>query len=396
LELHQVELSQVRLGSYEQAFFNLERGQCLLELGRNSEALESLASAADLFSEGGNLVEESLARFWHAAVLSLTDLKTAVASLHRYLPPQREWRIPTPLMLQSGRIALWLKSIKQVRLLRDPGLRVFFEHALRVLDDLPDLLQTFTASEVSASLQVPRLDIHTFGQIQIYNHGRLLQIADWQTREARDLFLYLLQSPRRSKEQIAADFWPDLPPARIKMRFKINIYRIRRALGQDAILFQDDQYAFNRSLVYTWDRERLETYYQRIAQARDPMERISNLESALEILRAGYLNDIPSEWASMEHSRFGEQLRRRLLELAELRLQQGNGEGCLGLAREVLGLEPLLESAHRLSLQAYAVQHDPAGLASQYQQYREILENEMGMLPSLEMRTLYEKLMNTL
>ena len=30
------------------------------------------------------------------------------------------------------------------------------------------------------------------------------------------------------------EFWPDLSPARIKMRFKINIYRIRQALGQDA------------------------------------------------------------------------------------------------------------------------------------------------------------------
>ena len=44
----------------------------------------------------------------------------------------------------------------------------------------------------------------------------------------------------------------------------------------------------------------------------------------------------------------------------------------------------------------YAAQHDPAGLAHQYRQYQQILDNELGMLPSLEMRTLYQKLMTTI
>jgi len=396
LGLRQVELSQVKLGSYERAFFNLERGQCLLEIGQNSEALETLRSAAALFSEGGNQMEEKLARFWQAAAQSFTDMQTAVSILQDNLPPQREWSTPTPLILHAGRIANWLRMSKQTRLLRDPDLRVFFEHALRVLDGLPTLLKSFSVNDLSVNDQKPRLDIHTFGQIQIYNHGRLIQLSDWQTREARDLFLYLLQSSPRKKEQIAADFWPDLAPARIKMRFKINIYRIRRALGQDTILFKDDSYAFNRSLPYTWDRERLLNLTQQIQQSADTSERVRQLEMALDLLRAGYLNEIQSDWAYVEHNHFVEQLQHMLLDLAELQLQQGHGLACLGLAREVLGLEPLLESAHRLVLQAYAAQHDPAGLATQYQQYRESLESELGMLPSLEIRVLYEKLMNAI
>jgi DNA-binding SARP family transcriptional activator len=84
------------------------------------------------------------------------------------------------------------------------------------------------------------------------------------------------------------------------------------------------------------------------------------------------------------------------MEVAELELKQGHGQTCLELTRELLSLEPLLEAAHRLMLQAYAAQHDPAGLALQYRQYQETLENELGMLPSVEMRKLYEKLMTTI
>ena len=393
-ELRQVEVSQVKLGSYERAFFNLERGLCLLQTGDLGSAEETLRSTAGLFLEGGNQAEGAIALLWHAGVLSVSDIKRAVSEVRNVMPPQREWRIPTPMMIHAGRIAHWLRMIGKIRLLRDPETRVFFEHALRLLENLPSLSRGESADRGTPPSQTPRLEIQTFGEVQVHNQGRTLQLSDWQTREARDLFLYLLQSPPSTKEQIAREFWPELSPARIKVRFKINIYRIRQALGQDAVLFKDDRYAFNRSLKYTWDREMLEELSARSHQ--HTAEQIRIYERMLAIVRRDYLKDVDTEWAAVDRGRFQEQLRRLLLEAAELHLELGQTQDCLALTRELLDLEPLLESAHRLILQAYAAQHDPAGLAHQYRQYQQILDNELGMLPSLEMRTLYQKLMTTI
>ena len=119
-------------------------------------------------------------------------------------------------------------------------------------------------------------------------------------------------------------------------------------------------------------------------------------DQMLSLLRKEYLKDVDAKWAALERGHFQERLRGLLLEAADFQLKRGQGQKCLDLAFELLELEPLLESAHRLILQAYAIQHDPAGLANQYHQYQEILENELGMLPSREMRILYEKLMTTI
>ena len=78
---------------------------------------------------------------------------------------------------------------------------------------------------------IPRLEITSFGDIVVRHNQRVVELSDWQTREARDLFLFLLQSPALTKEQIGLVFWPDISPARLKVRFKINIYRIRQAIG---------------------------------------------------------------------------------------------------------------------------------------------------------------------
>jgi len=50
-DLRQVEVSQIRLGSFERAFFNLELGHCLMEDGRLEEAARYFTEAANLFGD---------------------------------------------------------------------------------------------------------------------------------------------------------------------------------------------------------------------------------------------------------------------------------------------------------------------------------------------------------
>lgn len=391
-DLRQVELSQVHLGSYERAFFNLERGLCLLELDRVDEAVIVFEESLSLFGAGGNLSEQKIARLWYEVANSFTAKNMSSLNLIDLIPPQREWRTPTPFMLQAGRAANWLKSVRQMQLLRYPSLRLFFEQAVRLLESSPEFLKR-TPEMNDPTGSSARLEITVFGKAAVKHDGQNVALSDWQTREARDLFFYLLQSEPQTKEQIAMEFWPDLSPARIKVRFKINIYRIRQALGQDVVLYKNEHYCFNRSIPHSWDRERVEGLYATNRQTNSQTDRIQLLEQAASLIQGRYLADLDAPWAEGERLRWDERRQEILLELADLYLQVGRGQDCLKLARELLKLDPLLESAHRLILQAYAALHDPSGLALQYREYQEIIGNELGMLPSLEMRTLYEKLL---
>ena len=240
-ELRHVELSQVHMGMYERALFNLELGCCWLESNKLEPAIVVLRDAVSLFNEGGNPMEQRIAQLWLEVASSVGFPDAAIIKIKELLPPERQWQMPTPLMIHAIRAGRWLKKRGSSQLFKDTTIRDFFEQAEQIRQSLPILYRSLIAQPEDANPESPRLDIRSFGNVQLVHNRQTVSLSDWQTREARDLFLFLLQSPPLTKEQIALEFWPDISPARLKMRFKINVYRIRQAIGSDAVIFENER-----------------------------------------------------------------------------------------------------------------------------------------------------------
>lgn len=394
-ELRRTELSQVRLGIFERAVFNLELGCCWLDGNKLELGMDMLRESVTLFGEGGNQMEQAVAQLWLEVASSVQNADEAIGRLKDLLPARRDWQKPTPQMIHAGRAARWLKKRGSL-LLKDPVLKSFFEEAERIRESLPGLCRSLRSGNEHLPPAVPRLEISSFGEIVVRHNQRVVELSDWQTREARDLFLFLLQSPALTKEQIGLVFWPDISPARLKVRFKINIYRIRQAIGQDAIVFEDDRYRFNRTINYTWDREEFDKLFERLNQNVPGAEKRKLLEQAVALVAGHYLADVDADWVVLDRLKYQELYRYTMLELATLYLREGQAHNCLNTARRILLSDPLLEPAHRLIIEAYASLHDPANMTLQYRQYRQTLENELGLEPSLEISALYEQLMATI
>lgn len=392
-ELKHAELSQVSLGTFERALFNLELGCCWLAMDKPEVSMGFLRAAEELFEQGGNLMEQKIARLWLEIVRALQNSKITPDNLKSILPPVHEWRLATPFMLHAAQAVTQLRAKGQSGLLADPVLGKFFAQAA----EHQRLLTRSQEPSVLASVdtQKPRLEITSFGEVVVRFNQRILKTADWQTRESRDFFMFLLHSPPQTKEQIALEFWPDISPARLKMRFKINVYRVRKALGQDAVLFEADRYRFNRTLSYTWDREVLDQLLNTIPATIGP-HHLDPLQRAIDILRKPYLADLDADWAVSDRLRYQDLYRDLLVRLADGFLQANQPQSCLDSAREALRQDPLLETAHRLIIQAYATLHDPAGMTLQFRQYQQLMMSELGLGPSAEISLLYERLLDTL
>lgn len=392
-ELRKTELSQVNLGIFERAMFNLELGCCWLEAGKPELCVNALRESVDLFLQGGNQMEQAVAQLWLEVALSLKSPKAATkGKLKELLPSQREWQKPTPLMLHAGRAARLLKK-KGSHLLKDSKLKLFFEQAERIRESLLALYKKMTSLDQNPQTVNPQLEIISFGDVHVRHNQRTIGLSDWQTREARDLFFFLLQSRPLTKEQVALVFWPDISPARLKMRFKINIYRIRQAIGQDCILFENDRYQFNRRISFSWDREEFDQLIEKSQQSIVHSERVSLLEQAVGLVKGDYLANIDGEWVIPDRLKYQDFFREVMLELATLYLQDGRARDCLNAAKQILRSDTLSEAAHRLSIQAYASLHDPVNMTLQYRQYQQALEDELGIQPSSEISALYEQLM---
>ena len=394
-ELKQAELSQVSLGIFEKGLFSLEMGCCWLDMDKVESAAVVFQEAVSLFEHGGNQMEQALAQMWQAVASSIQSPESAGPKLQEILPPAREWGKPTPFMIHAGRAGQWLESRGDDPPFKDPLIMKFFEQARQLRISLADMRSRADPEIGQSKTETPRLEIRTFGEVQVRRDRRLLSLSDWQTREARDLFFFLLQSEPLTKEQIGLEFWPDISTNRLKMRFKINIYRVRKALGQNVIVFEDDRYRFNRGCGYVWDREQIDELLQGLP-ATDNSERIEQLRQVTDRLRRPYLENLDAEWALADRLRYQEIYRDRMVELATQYLEHDQARPCLETARSLLMSDPLMESAHRLIIQAYASLHDPAGMTLQYRQYQQILMTELGLQPSSEMDALYAQLLDAI
>jgi two-component SAPR family response regulator len=242
----------------------------------------------------------------------------------------------------------------------------------------------------------PRLEIYSFGDVQVRLNQRILEASDWKTREARDLFLFMLQSPPLTKEQIALAFWPDISPARLKVRFKVNVYRIRQAVGQDVVIFEDNCYRFNRTVNLYWDREKFDELHQSARQKPPGMEKIRLLEQAIGLVKGAYLENLEADWAISDRINYQDMYHEAVLGLAALYLGHGQAQNCLKIVRKLLRSDASLEAAHSLVLQAYAKLGDQVNIKLHFSQYQKLLKSEFGLEPSQEIKILYRQLLANL
>ncbi len=179
----------------------------------------------------------------------------------------------------------------------------------------------------------------------------------------------------------------------MKMRFKTNIYRLRHAIGQETILFEEERYRFNTDIDYDYDVENFEKLLERSKTAVTMKEKISTLEAAIGLAKGSYLSDIDLEWVDAGRTRLELDYHEALLRLAGLYLETGQSHRAIETCQTALKADPLLEDAYRLSMRAYAALGDGAAIVRIYQACRAVLRDELGVNPSEETEKLYKKLL---
>jgi two-component SAPR family response regulator len=260
---------------------------------------------------------------------------------------------------------------------------------------LPALRKRLRRLTSTVPMPPPHLDIRAFGKAQVRVNGRLVTNAQWQSKSVCELFFYFLHASEAvTKEQIGVDLWPDVTTAQLKLRFKNNLYRLRRALGPETILWEGDLYRFNRDLDFEYDVDAFESHLEKARSSNGVHERIRNYREAVDLVRGPYLNDIGSVWSMPEQERLAQEHVRALLSLTRLLLQIEKNDEALEICLRALACDPALEEAHRFAMRIYDLRGDRSAVLRQYQACRDVLQAEYGADPSAETEALYRKLIS--
>ncbi len=379
----------------ENGLLALETGRLLLACGQTGQAIPSLQTAVDSFTQGGMPVDATQARLWLAAAQAQARKGTfqeALGTLAPVLPGLVVGDLSASFLPAGLQVSGWLAPLVGKS---GDGLRVrqFLDKAAGFEKGLPSLRTKLRAQTNLLPAAVPDLVIRAFGKPQVRVKGRLVTQQQWQTRSVREMFFMFVHTPGGlTKEQIGEMLWPGSEPGQLKLRFKNELYRLRRAVGQNAVLFDGSSYFFNRNLDYEYDMDTFEQSLRQMRAARDAEEKLRLCQDAIAVVRGRFLEDIDSTWVEADRERYRQEYMRILLSMAGLLLDRRETAEALKLCQYALAADRTLEEAHRMMMRIHAARGDRMGITRQYQACHVAMEEELGLVPSLETEVLYREL----
>jgi LuxR family maltose regulon positive regulatory protein len=378
--------------AYEYGHMQLSRGRLALQEGDPELATRLLQEAKASFTQDGREMECTWGSIWLAAACGLSgDAATAMREVRTAMPNPNS--ISHSAVVATRQAMDWIEKLRRERDAR-PLLRPLLDRADRLDDQLPGVRRQLRRMARTIEIPAPTLTIHAFGRGQVWVNGRLVSAAQWQTQAVRELFFYFLAMDKPvTREQVASVLWQETnDPAKLRLRFKNEIYRLRRAIGQNTITYDDEYYQLNPAADHEYDVEAFEAYLARGRSATVSDEKIRYYEKAVGLVGGEYLEDLGAIWIVPERERLHAAFITGALELAELQFHEGHPHETLNVCRQILEREGTCEAAYRLKMSAHSRLGDKAGLARAFEECRQSLQGVFGVEPSHETQDLYRKL----
>jgi len=380
--------------NYELGLYQLVYGRLLLQGDRPQQAIAKLAEAERYLTEDGREMESVWSHVWLAAA-QYRNGNPAAAREEIKIALQNPGQIKHFTVVAARQAKEWLEDLRNDCEARSL-LRGLFEKVDRLESQLPRIRRQLRRLARTGEIPTAHLVIRAFGQGQVWMNGKLLTMSDWQTQSVRELFFYFLTMERpAAREKVGEALWPETDePAKLNLRFKNEIYRLRRAVGLDAILFKDNHYQFNAAADHEYDVEAFEAYLAKAKSALTPIEQISFYQKAIELVHGHCLEDINATWVWPERERLSQIFLSALLTLAELHVRESQLPNALNTCQRALEYDKTFEAAYRLIMQIYHRMGDRASIIHTYQICEEAMQKAFDMPPSQETQELYDKLIS--
>ncbi|MFZ5878302.1 MAG: ATP-binding protein [Chloroflexota bacterium] len=203
---------------------------------------------------------------------------------------------------------------------------------------------------------------------------------------ARSLFAHLLfhNHEPQSRAALTGLFWPELDETRARRALSQALWQIRRAFP-DLLAADADSVTMAAAAPLWVDAREFERLAAREAARHE-------LEQALDLYRADFLEGDFHDWALLERERLRELFLQALGRLEGLEKAAGRFAKALDLAQRLSRAEPLNESAHREVMRLHQMLGQPDAALRQFEACRQALRQELEVEPEAETLALAEEI----
>jgi DNA-binding SARP family transcriptional activator len=269
--------------------------------------------------------------------------------------------------------------------------------ALSLEEAVQEVLGSARAVDRVVSQPAPaihQLQVNALGPTRVLESGQLL--TSWPYARVKELLVYLISHPARTKAQIGLALWPDASPKQLRNSLGITLYHLRRALGHPQwIIFEDDLYRFNRGLDYRFDVEAFEANLAQAGrlQKHAPQRAMALLQTAVDLYQGDFIEDyLEGEWFLLQRENLRQKYLDALLDLGRMLFTHDEYARAAEFYRRAIEKDEMLEEAHRELMRCYARLGERGQALRHYQTFEQMMRDELGSLPAAESAALYERL----
>lgn len=243
------------------------------------------------------------------------------------------------------------------------------------------------------------LRIWLFGALRLEHEDFPIDPAT--VHPVQGLLAYLLIHRQRlhSRAMLAGMLWGDRSDDKARRCLNTALWRLRGALEPEGIArgtylvsSAANELGFNCASDHWLDVAVFEEQVHRAlagpagsVQNRD----LDGLWESVQLCSGELLEGFYDDWVLRERERLRLLYLRCLRQLMQSYRQQGAYEDSLACAQQILACDPLREEVHREVMRLYCDLGQRALAVRQYQRCREVLADELGILPMEETRALY-------
>ncbi len=380
-----LELATEDGSDYASALCHTSLGILAGEQGELPAAQQHLDQAVERFETGGFQRDLAFACLHRAQIaFQAGERETALTGLQRTLDLAGQLGLDQFLVVEGPRLS---------------GLLHYAQEEGVGGSVLPHLIERIEAHQARmAARREPTLRVEPRQALKIYGLGQPRveldgQGVQWTTTQSRDVFFCLLQHPQGlRKEELGNLFWPEHPPRRLDGIFRSTLYRLRRAVFRESVLFEEGLYRFNRESDYWFDVEAFEGLLDQAEQESIPQVECELLEDALTLYKGDYLAEVYADWCALERERLRERHLNALESLAGLHAGRGYLQRAIEEYQQLVAQDPYREPAHRELMRCHYRLGDRVAAMRQYQSCVQILREDLGLSPEAETEALYLKI----